>query len=154
MVCYVVIWATFIFYPDWQHTVNLLAVSILTLLCSTTHFVQVFNYYTSVPSDCIETSIPAEVITYKDWGPLQSPAPLQDWRSQISFMYDDRIRECAVCSRGMMAVCLITILTYTQIALLFYEAFTATKFYSLYWHMLQKIITFWLFSEESQTPRT
>jgi len=56
--------------------VNLLAVrSVLTLLRSTIHFVQVFNYYSSVPSDCIETSIPAEVITYKDWGPLQSPAP-------------------------------------------------------------------------------
>jgi len=46
-------------------------------------------------------------------------------------MYDDRIRESAVCSRGMMAVYLITILNYTQIALLFYEAFTATKLYSL-----------------------
>lgn len=135
IVCYVVTWATFIFYPNWQCTVNPLPIlSVLTLFRFTIQFVQVFNYYSSVPSDCIETSIPVEVITYKDWGPLQSPAPPQDWRSQISFMYD-RIRECAACSRGMMAVCLIIILTYTQMALLFYEAFSAPKLNSLYRHM-------------------
>lgn len=146
MVYYIVTLATSIFYPDWRCTVNLTAVRyVLTLLRFTIHRVQVFNYYSSVASDCIETSIPAEVITYEDWGPLQSPAPPQDCRSQISFMYD-RIRECAVCSRDMMAVCLITILTYTQIALLFYEVLSGSKLYSLYWHIIQNcasLTVFW-----------